>query len=51
VGTNNQKQVNAEYHLTPGLSVIGVWDNYETVDTQDNRTSYGLDLKLEKRFK
>jgi hypothetical protein len=51
VGSNNEKEVNGEVHVTPGLSVIGVWDNYETVDAQDNRTSYGLDLKLQKRFK
>jgi len=51
VGSNNAKEVNGEIHVTPGLSVIGVWDNYETVDSQDNRTSYGLDLKLQKRFK
>ena len=50
VGTNFQREVNTEVHVTPGFSVIGVWDNYET-DAQDNRTSYGLDLKLQKRFK
>ncbi len=50
VGTNTQKEVNAEFRLNQGLSVIGVWDNYEAIDTQD-RTSMGLDLKWQKRFK
>jgi translocation and assembly module TamB len=52
IGSNSQKEVNAELQVTPGFSVIGVWENFETMDTQNNsRTSYGLDLKVEKRFK
>ncbi len=52
IGTNNQREVNAELHLTPGVSVQGVWDNFETFDTESrNRNSYGLDFKLQKRFK
>jgi hypothetical protein len=52
IGTNNQREVNAELHLTPGVSVLGVWDNFETFDTESrNRNSYGLDFKLQKRFK
>lgn len=51
VGTNSQRQVNAEYQVTPRFSVIGVWDNFQTVETNDNRTSYGLDLKVQRRFK
>jgi hypothetical protein len=44
------KEINAEFHFTPGFSVMGVWDNYETVDTVE-RTSMGLDLKFQTRFK
>lgn len=51
VGTSNQKEVNAEVQVTPGFSVIGVWDNYESSDAKDKQTSYGLDFKLQKRFK
>ncbi len=51
IGSNSQKEVNAELQVTPGFSVMGVWENFQTTDTQDSRTSYGLDLKLEKRFK
>jgi hypothetical protein len=54
VGTDKQSNVNAEYALTPGLSVIGVYENYVTQDIDENldtQTSYGVDLKLQKRFK
>ena len=56
VGTLNEKEVNAEVHVTPGFSVIGVWDQQETLDpegTQTNSTygSYGVDFKVMKRFK
>ncbi len=51
VGSNTQRQVNAEVKVTPAFSVIGVWDNYEGVDIKDSRTSYGVDFKLQKRFK
>jgi translocation and assembly module TamB len=53
VGTDKESDFNAEYHLTPGLSAIGVYENYETQETTQllNQNSYGLDLKLEKRFK
>ncbi len=44
-GTGSQREVNAEVKILPGLSVIGVWD--EGVEQQ----SYGVDLKLQKRFK
>ncbi|HLE00228.1 MAG TPA: translocation/assembly module TamB domain-containing protein [Bdellovibrionota bacterium] len=50
IGTNNRKEVNAEYRVTPGFSLIGVWDNYETVDAQEKK-SYGMDFKWQKRFK
>jgi hypothetical protein len=52
VGTENQKEVNAEYKLTPVVSVLGVWNDTEdsTLTTQQI-TSFGLDLKFNKRFK
>ena len=50
VGTNQQKEVNAEFHVNPGFSVIGVFDQTETVDAQD-RKSMGVDLKWQTRFK
>jgi hypothetical protein len=54
VGTSSERQVNAEMKVTPGFSVIGVWDNYESIDSAQEKStsySYGLDLKLQKRFK
>jgi hypothetical protein len=53
VGTDKESDFNAEYHLTPGLSAIGVYENYETQEETQllNQNSYGLDFKLEKRFK
>jgi len=49
-GSNSQKEVNAEFKVTPGFSVIGVWDSLEGADAQ-SRESFGVDLKLQKRFK
>lgn len=54
VGTASDRQVNTEYKVTPGFSLIGVWDNYQSTDSAQEKTnnySYGLDLKLQKRFK
>lgn len=51
VGTNSQREVNAEVRMTPGMSVIGVWNNFEDVNAKDTQTSYGVDLKFQKRFK
>ena len=52
VGTNTEKEVSAELKLPLGFSIQGVYDIIEGngVDT-NNRTSYGADLKLQKRFK
>jgi len=50
VGTNSQRQVNAEFRVTPGFSVMGVWDTLESSDAQ-TQNSYGIDLKVQKRFK
>lgn len=51
VGLGRQQQVNAEVKVTPSFSLIGVWNQFQGVDTNQNPTSYGLDLKLQKRFK
>lgn len=52
VGTSIQREVNAEVNVTKGLSVIGVWDSIEGVTAEDpKRNSFGIDLKLQKRFK
>lgn len=52
VGTSVQREVNAEVKVTKGLSVIGVWDSIEGVTAEDpKRNSFGIDLKLQKRFK
>lgn len=50
VGTNSQQELNAEYRLTPGSSMIGVWNNFEQVNTGDRQTSFGFDFRLQKRF-
>ncbi len=51
VGSRNLKEVNAEYKLSPGMSALGVWNNIEGVNTRESRTSFGLDLKFDKKFK
>jgi hypothetical protein len=54
VDTNRSTEASAEYSLTPGLSVLGIWDTYEFEDLEqrmDSQSSYGFDLKLQKRFK
>lgn len=52
VGTSTQREVNAEWKVAPGFSVIGVWDSLESGESAGNkRDSYGVDLKVQKRFK
>lgn len=51
VGNSTEKEVNAEVQVTPAVSVIGVWNTFEGVNTQEEQTSFGLDLKFKKRFK
>jgi translocation and assembly module TamB len=53
VGANKQNDFNAELQLTPGFSAIGVYENYETQEEtrKDTQSSYGIDLKVQKRFK
>ncbi len=58
-GTTNQREVNADFYLSPNVSVRGVWNFWEGSTSQDtstsvlqqSRTSYGVDFKLQKRFK
>ncbi|MBL7715022.1 MAG: translocation/assembly module TamB domain-containing protein [Bdellovibrionales bacterium] len=52
VGTTIQREVNAEYEMTKGLSVLGVWRSVEDVDPNKSiGSSFGFDLKAQKRFK
>lgn len=52
VGTTSERQVSAEVQMTPGMSVIGVWNSFESLNSQEEaQTSYGVDLKFQKRFK
>jgi hypothetical protein len=52
VGASIQREVNAEVRVTNGLSVIGVWDTIEGATTEDpKQSSFGVDFKLQKRFK
>jgi len=51
VGNQVQREVNAEYKLNNSVSVLGVWNNIEEANTRETRTSFGLDLKLNRRFK
>ncbi len=51
VGSGSEQEVNVELKVSPAASFIGVWDNYQSLDTGDRQTSYGLDFKLQKRFR
>lgn len=51
VGNQNQREVNAEYRLTSGVSLRGVWNNIEEVNIRETRTSFGFDLKFNRKFK
>lgn len=50
-GNYSQNEFNAEWHVTPGLSIIGVYDDLKGNEERDSRTSLGVDLKLQRRFK
>jgi hypothetical protein len=50
VGTMRQQEVNAEFSVNQNMTVNGVWDAVEGIDTR-NRNSFGVDLRLQKRFK
>jgi hypothetical protein len=55
VGTSRSNQISVDFAVTPGMSVLGIFNNYGTTgsaDTQQNiQNSMGLDLKFQKRFK
>lgn len=51
VGSQVVREVNAEYKVTPSTSVQGVWNAIEGVNTRESRTSYGVDIKVNKKFK
>jgi hypothetical protein len=51
LGTNVQREVNAEYRVSRGVSLLGVWNSLENVDTRNSLgSSFGLDLRLQQRF-
>jgi translocation and assembly module TamB len=51
VGTEIVREANAEYKVTPAFSLLGVWNAFEGVNTQQTRTSYGLDFRINSKFK
>lgn len=51
VGSQVQREVNAEYKLNNSVSALGVWNNIEEANTRETRTSFGLDFKWNKKFK
>jgi hypothetical protein len=53
VGNNAQQEGKIEIEdVVPGVSVIGVWNSVEGTGTQESQSSsYGVDLKFEKKFK
>ena len=58
VGSSIQREVTTEFHVTNSFSILGVWDTFDgatsdgaTGTNQSRRTSYGVDLKVQKRFK
>lgn len=53
VGTSQQREVSAEVKMTNSLSVQGIWNRTETQNQAEDpvRNSYGVDLKVQRRFK
>lgn len=52
VGTRSEQEVNTEVRVTPGVSVIGVWNQFSgESEDQGQDYSYGVDLKFQKKFK
>ena len=53
VGTNQQKEVNAEYSLSDSLSFQGVFNDFQiqSPSISTRQTSYGADFKIQRRFK
>ncbi len=51
IGSRSLREVNAEYKVSTGMSMMGVWNNIEEANSRETRTSFGLDLKFNRRFK
>ena len=51
IGSRSLREVNAEYKVSSGMSMMGVWNNIEEANSRETRTSFGLDLKFNRRFK
>ncbi|MBI2711969.1 MAG: translocation/assembly module TamB domain-containing protein [Bdellovibrio sp.] len=54
VGTSSSRQFILDYSVNRDVSVTGVYNNYGAYGTLDNQTylpSFGVDLKIQKRFK
>lgn len=57
VGNGSEKEANVEVRMTPALSVLGVWNSFEGnsagtgTTASETQESYGVDLKVQKRFK
>ena len=51
IGSRSLREVNAEYKVSTGVSMMGVWNNIEEANSRETRTSFGLDLKFNRRFK
>jgi hypothetical protein len=55
VGSNIEREVNAEIRLRPGVSLRGVWNSYggegPSATELESQTSYGVDLKFQKGFR
>ena len=53
VGNVTEREVNAEFEVSPGISVNGVWNDFEggTEANTNKQESFGVDLKFQKRFK
>lgn len=53
VGTNTQREANAEYRLNDNLSFQGVFNAFEqqAASVSTRQTSFGADIKVQRRFK
>lgn len=53
VGTNTQREANAEFRLNDNLSFQGVFNAFEqqAASTSTQQTSFGADIKIQRRFK
>lgn len=51
VGTNTEREVNAETHITPSISILGVINSREIPILQNSQVSAGGDLKFQWRLR